>query len=231
MFCPVLVKLSSPEKPVQTRTKNLHQTYKLIIYLYKQVSVLNLQKRNSFWQILTLFKNKNMISKFFKKAIISGLLFSGLFFFSSPGYATGDENATNKGTTSDQEVTVLTGRRFQTMEGFGTCLVAWRNDMKDIYRTEAFRDQYVYDMGMNILRVNLWGEVLMNEVANPGDISHNNFDKDHARVGVFVDFAKAMQQRTNDVKVIGTVWSPPAWMKYNNNLTDSESSAIAWNDY
>ncbi|MFW5889760.1 MAG: T9SS type A sorting domain-containing protein [Marinilabiliaceae bacterium] len=168
---------------------------------------------------------------FLKKALTSVMLFSGLFYFSSPGYASQNGVPTKKSTTADQEVTVLTGRRFQTMEGFGTCLVAWRNDMKDIYKTETFRDQYVYDMGMNILRVNLWGEVLMNEVENPEDISHNNFDKDHAKVGCFVDFAKAMQQRTDDVKVIGSVWSPPAWMKYNNNITDSESSSIAWNDY
>jgi glucuronoarabinoxylan endo-1,4-beta-xylanase len=114
----------------------------------------------------------------------------------------------------------------QTIEGWGTCLIAWQEGWRERYRTPEFQRLYVEEMGCNMLRINLWGPVHTTPVANPEDITWKDFDFDvnGGRPQIFVDFAKGMQKLDPDVKLIGTVWSPPVWMKVNQRLTDADGS-------
>jgi len=55
------------------------------------------------------------------------------------------------------DVTVDGAVRYQSIEGFGTCLIAWVERFREIYHTEVFQRIYVEGVGCNILRVNIWG--------------------------------------------------------------------------
>lgn len=114
----------------------------------------------------------------------------------------------------------------QTIEGWGTCLIAWQNRWRERYRSAEFQRLYVEEMGCNILRINLWGPVHNKQVASPEDITWRDFDfdVDGGRPQIFIDFARGIQKLNPDVKLIGTVWSPPVWMKVNQRLTDADGS-------
>jgi glucuronoarabinoxylan endo-1,4-beta-xylanase len=128
---------------------------------------------------------------------------------------------------------VVDGRsRFQTIEGFGTCLVAWVEKMRALYRTEAFPRTYAEDVGCNILRVNIWGPVSKTPVEDWRDIRYQDFDvPKEQRAQIFVDFGQAIRKINPKVKIIGTVWSPPAWMKMNQKITGRESPSIRAGGY
>ena len=130
------------------------------------------------------------------------------------------------------EITVDAEQRFQTIEGWGTCLIAWRPEWRERYRTAEFEKLYVEEMGANILRVNLWGGVHDKAVESPGEIKHADFDfsVDGGRPQVFVDVGKALLARDPEMKLIGTVWSPPAWMKENGSITDDDGSGYLPSD-
>lgn len=139
--------------------------------------------------------------------------------------------------------TVNTDKQYQTIEGFGTSLINfgryWK-EFPELYRTPEFQDFYVNEMGMNMLRCNLWGGVLMNPVESWQDINYQDFDLTVSQVKqpnnrrdmqVFIDFAKAMIELDPDAKIIGTVWTPPPWMKMNNELTGAGPGAIHGDRY
>lgn len=131
------------------------------------------------------------------------------------------------------DITVDGNQRFQTIEGFGTCLVAWRDEFRQLYRNPAFQRIYVNDLGMNMLRVNMWGPVYDKPARNPEDIRYQDFNPqaNNGRPQIFVDFAKGIRKLNPDVKIIGTVWSPPAWMKVNQSITDTAAGGIRAGGY
>ncbi len=134
-------------------------------------------------------------------------------------------------------------KQYQTIEGFGTSLINFGSYWKEfprLYRTPEFQNFYVNEMGMNMLRCNLWGGVLMNPVENWEDIKFQDFDltvsqvkkqRNHRDMKVFIDFAKAMIELNPEAKIIGTVWTPPPWMKMNNELTGTGAGAIFGDRY
>ncbi len=131
------------------------------------------------------------------------------------------------------DVTVDGAERFQTIEGFGTCLIAWTERFRDLYRTEAFQKTYVEGVGCNMLRVNLWGPTFSTPTEDWTKIRYQDFDMNAngGRPQIFVDFGRGIRKLNPDVKIIGTVWSPPAWMKVNRSITDTQSGAIRAGGY
>ena len=125
-------------------------------------------------------------------------------------------------------ITVDASEQYQRIEGFGTCLVAWREDMRELYRSDHFPRFYIETMGLNMLRVNMWGPVMPEPVEDWRDISYERFDEDAdgGRARVFIEFGRAIRELDPDAKLIGTVWSPPPWMKVSGELTDDRSAAI-----
>ena len=131
------------------------------------------------------------------------------------------------------DVTVDGGRRYQTIEGFGTCLVAWTDSFRKLYRTEEFQRLYVKDVGCNMLRVNMWGPTFEKPTEDWAQIRYEDFDMGASggRPQIFIDFGQGIRKLDPAVKIIGTVWSPPAWMKLNKSITDKRSGAIRAGDY
>jgi len=131
------------------------------------------------------------------------------------------------------EIVVDGAKRFQTIEGFGTCLNAWTRRFTELYRTKEFQEIYVQQVGCTMLRVNMWGPVFEKPIEDWTKISYEDFDFTgrNDRTQIFIDFGQAILKLNPEVKIIGTVWSPPAWMKMNKSITDKESNAIRANDY
>ena len=126
------------------------------------------------------------------------------------------------------DVVVDAGVRHQTIDGFGTCLISWVPRMDRYYRTPEASRMYAGELGFNILRCNLWGDGTIGPTEDAEKISHKDpaFAAEDPRTPVFVAFAKAIKQINPDARIIGTVWSPPAWMKENNSINDKLSAAI-----
>jgi glucuronoarabinoxylan endo-1,4-beta-xylanase len=131
------------------------------------------------------------------------------------------------------EITVDASLQHQTMEGFGTCLISWMANMDRYYKTPEAARTYAEDLRFNFLRCNLWGEGTIPLTQDPAKISHKDaaFAARDARTPVFISFAKAIQQINPKVKVIGTVWSPPAWMKENGSINGRFSGAALGQTY
>jgi O-glycosyl hydrolase len=131
------------------------------------------------------------------------------------------------------DVTVDGGQRHQTIEGFGTCLVSWDEAMDRFYRTPAARRLYADELRFNILRANLWGDGTIPFTADASKISRSDpaFAAKDPRTPVFLAFGKALLDANPKAKIIGTVWSPPAWMKQNGSITDAKPGAIDGRSY
>ena len=134
---------------------------------------------------------------------------------------------------SATDVVVDGSQKYQTIEGFGTCLIAWVGRFRELYRTEEFQRIYVEGVGCNILRVNMWGPTFEKPTEDYRQIRCEDFDMNSngGRPQIFVDFGKGIRKLEPAVKIIGTVWSPPAWMKVSKSITDKKSGAIRAGDY
>ncbi|KAA5542250.1 hypothetical protein FYK55_15730 [Roseiconus nitratireducens] len=131
------------------------------------------------------------------------------------------------------DVVIDAGKKYQTIEGFGTCLVAWQQGFRELYRTEAFPETYVDTMGCTMLRVNMWGPTYPDRQEDWTKIRSEDFQMqaNGGRPQIFVDFGQAILKRNPEIKIIGTVWSPPAWMKENGSIKAQKSSAIRAGGY
>lgn len=131
------------------------------------------------------------------------------------------------------DITVDVATKHQAIEGFGTCLISWVPAMDEYYHSPEVIRTYAEDLRFNFLRCNLWGDGTIPETADPSRIRHTDpaFAANDPRTPVFLAFAKAIKKINPDVKVIGTVWSPPAWMKENRSITDRSSAAVLGETY
>jgi glucuronoarabinoxylan endo-1,4-beta-xylanase len=134
---------------------------------------------------------------------------------------------------SATDVVIDGARRYQTIEGFGTCLIAWSGRFRQLYHTQEFQKTYVEGVGFNMLRVNMWGPTFEKPTEDFTQIRCEDFDMeaDGGRPQVFVDFGRAIFKLNPNIKIIGTVWSPPSWMKINKSITDKKSGAVRAGDY
>lgn len=151
--------------------------------------------------------------------IIVLILISTIFFRAGTAFAT--------------DVIVDGARQYQMIEGFGTCLIAWSGRFRKLYRTEEFQKIYVEGVGFNMLRVNMWGPTFEKPTEDFSQIRCEDFDMqaNGGRPQIFVDFGRGILKLNPEVKIIGTVWSPPSWMKMNKSITDEKSGAIRAGNY
>lgn len=126
------------------------------------------------------------------------------------------------------EIRVDANRRHQTVQGFGASIMAWRTSMYRFYYDEAFVDYAANTLGQSIFRLQMWGGVLPKEVPDWRDISYRNFDwtTDGIRGKVNTDFARDLHAANPEVRIVGSVWSAPAWMKENNSRTGTRSGYL-----
>lgn len=117
------------------------------------------------------------------------------------------------------EVSVHTGTTYQTIEGFGTCLITW-DAIAALYQDKDFQKIYAEELGFSVLRCELAPETLPEPVKDPASITPSRLVIDK-KTAVFTSFGKDLRKHHPDAKIIGTVWSPPAWMKENNSVVDT----------
>jgi len=120
-------------------------------------------------------------------------------------------------------VTIDGAVKHQTMDGFGGA-ESWRKPPASMY-TRIFDD-----LGVSILRFQMFAYT-ESTPDQPGDRAADNDNDDPFSIdwngvdtniiGWCASLLQAAQSR--GVKIIGTTWSPPAWMK-NNNLVESSST-------
>lgn len=140
--------------------------------------------------------------------------------------------------TKTATVTVDYNKKFQTISGFGAFgaqNVPWTDGP---FTSPAFIDMLVNDLGTTIVRDEVPTNFeYVNDNADPKvtDLSKFNISKDypgtHRHLGTRLPFFKEMKAANPEVKFIASVWSPPAWMKHNNALTNGtkENSAPPYN--
>ena len=119
-------------------------------------------------------------------------------------------------TNQPVNLTVNTSVRYQTIDGFGTALASesptWTPQMQSLY---------TQDLGASMLRVPLSPDVLPAPISLGPDMQSNInlFNFNDFPQNVWGQFAAAVtQQKIDQMKVIGTIWSPPPWMKDSNNV-------------
>ena len=120
-------------------------------------------------------------------------------------------------------ITVDPTSRNQTIEGWGASMIFWELEHTP-YRDPAWRQAY-RDLGLNILRININKEVLVDasgDMAVPvrlgPDLESNvaRMDFDNPKTKVFAEMAAWLRQHALEperVEITGSVWSPPHWMK------------------
>src|SRR5918993_5297992 len=118
------------------------------------------------------------------------------------------------------DVDIDAASRFQQIDGFGTSVAWWK---ANVVEQQAWRDAYFQDLGSSILRVDL------NILALPGSdgdlatpvkmvdslqTNINAFDWNSVPTQRFGSVIKdAAARKVPDFKLMGTVWTPPHWMK------------------
>ncbi|MGB8221833.1 MAG: hypothetical protein WCF10_04560, partial [Polyangiales bacterium] len=128
-----------------------------------------------------------------------------------------------KPSNQQERVTVDVTKRYQTIEGWGTSMIFW--SVSDTpYQDPAWRRAY-RDLGLNILRVNINKEVLVDasgDMAVPvplgldlkANIAKMNFANPQTKVyGEMAVWLRENALEPDRVKISGSVWSPPHWMK------------------
>lgn len=122
-----------------------------------------------------------------------------------------------------EDVVVDETARYQTIEGWGTSMIFWKRSQTP-YRDPAWRKAY-RDLGLNILRLNINKEVLVDPsgdfavpVALGADLSANIERMSFAgpKTKVYGDMAVWLRKNALEperVRIVGSVWSPPHWMK------------------
>jgi O-glycosyl hydrolase len=124
--------------------------------------------------------------------------------------------------------------RHQTIDGFGTSMAWW---VPNLYEQEAWRNTFYQDLGSSILRADLNILALAgsdNNLATPVTMVEdlqtniNQFDWNAVPVARYGGVAQAAQsKKLDDFKMIGSIWTPPHWMKgVEKNPSTGESTGV-----
>jgi O-glycosyl hydrolase len=141
------------------------------------------------------------------------------------GYAAGRLSAA----TTPELITVRHELRHQTLQGFGASIIGWQPPMEKYFTDPVFADKVANELGMSVFRVQMWDGMLPTEVTDWREIDRNQFDWDapDARRGLLnVQWARMMVAANPEVKIIGSVWSAPGWMKVSGKRAGSKAGYL-----
>lgn len=116
-------------------------------------------------------------------------------------------------------------QRFQTIRGFGTGTIQWNRTVEELYRDPDFVDLFVNDLGATIVRHEIWPGMEPEVVEDWRDIDHRHWTLgvDHLDPAAALGFSQAVYlANPTEVKLIGSVWSPPGWMKKSGRTRGAE---------
>jgi glucosylceramidase len=134
-----------------------------------------------------------------------------------------------EGAASDKlTITVDPSRRYQTMDGFGASITdssaSVLMELEPAIRDATMRDLFVTD-GLSLLRQPVGSSDFVDGPhytfddlpAGETDYDLSAFSIDHDRAQILPLLRQALALNP-ELKVMGTPWSPPAWMKFNDSL-------------
>jgi glucuronoarabinoxylan endo-1,4-beta-xylanase len=114
--------------------------------------------------------------------------------------------------------------QYQVIEGFGGYGLEKVDWSRGPYYSEKFIDDIVNDLGISILRVGIsaTGFEPVNENNDPFDTDLDVFRQNmrNNEDWKYIDFVRDLLTVDPEIKIIASSWSPPAWMKSNNNVSE-----------
>ena len=130
----------------------------------------------------------------------------------------------------DQSITVDTTKTFQTIDGFGNCLTGGSamllHKMDAASRSAILKELFATNgnnIGISYLRISIGASDLDARVFSYNDLpdgetdpSMNKFTLDADRVDL-IPVLKEILAINPNIKLMGSPWSAPTWMKTNNN--------------
>lgn len=122
--------------------------------------------------------------------------------------------------TGEEDVLIDLETRYQTLEGFGSCIVNYK-DFPEEYEDPAFYDRVVQDLGLSIVRVPLMEHTEW--INDDDDPNHFNWDgfwlkNNMGRKGIEESMFLMQEFKARGVeRFMGTPWSPPEFMKTNRS--------------
>jgi O-glycosyl hydrolase len=131
------------------------------------------------------------------------------------------------------EITIDATQRFQTVDGFGTALAWWSEAP---YWLVSWLDMYYRDLGSSMLRVEMVPYVLTADgqgtidnrpivMVDDIDVNVAQFNFDHVTIRGFGLVAEQAKERALDeFKLIGSLWTPPHWLKRGATIEDNNSA-------
>jgi len=118
------------------------------------------------------------------------------------------------------QVTANFNQLHQTIEGFGTCLVTYR-DYPPEYNDPDFLDRVVNDLGISIMRIPVMEHTeFENDDADPDHFNWNGFylQNNHRRKGMEEEMKLFQEFKKRGVaRFMATPWSPPQFLKTNRS--------------
>jgi glucosylceramidase len=130
-------------------------------------------------------------------------------------------------TNSNPTIVVDTTQTYQTMDGFGYCLTGGSaqvmKQMDASSRAALIKELFATDstsLGVSYLRVSIGASDLDAQVFSyddgPADPNLTNFSLAPDQTAL-IPVLKEILAVNPDIKILGSPWSPPTWMKTNNN--------------
>lgn len=115
------------------------------------------------------------------------------------------------------DITVDCDQHYQQMQGIGAHLYNWSGYTTSYYPTEQFLTDYLGDLGNSMVRFELHPNLCTVELPLASMEDYNNYTMDlrNSSVDSVLSTLRNIVQRDSTVKIIGTVWTPPGWMKTN----------------
>ncbi len=135
-----------------------------------------------------------------------------------------------KQVNQEQTITVDAKQIFQTIDGFGNCLTGGSaillHSMASAKRSALLKELFTTDgnnIGISYLRISIGASDLSDRVFSYDDLPDGETDPDMKRFSIdpekvdLIPVLKEILAINPRIKLMGSPWSAPVWMKTNNN--------------
>jgi len=135
------------------------------------------------------------------------------------------------GTVSNSDPVIIpdTTTTYQTIDGFGNCLTGGSaivlNKMSQEKRTSLLKELFATDgknIGISYLRISIGASDLSDRTFTYDDLPEGQTDPDMTSFSIdpektdLIPVLKEILAVNPDIKILGSPWSPPTWMKTNH---------------
>jgi len=145
---------------------------------------------------------------------------------------------------SGQAIVIDDSQEFQTMDGFGFALTGGSAELlmkmsKDA-RKEILKELFRYDennIGVSYIRLTIGASDLNSFVFSYNDLKEGETDYELKKFSLSQDYndvipvMREILALNPDIKILGSPWSAPAWMKTNNNVRGGQLKKNCYEAY